>query len=252
MSRPRESKEESIKRIISSNSGVIDFITNPENHLQTQLAPNHGCSALNVMAQPAAPSIHNGLGVYGGPPAYLETNGIRYIPAPTPLSTQVSLKPNHIPLQSQGGADSLLPPMSHMEKGMIPRAEHTVDLDSRINQFLYTDNKKAPGGGLGAKHGGVSRSDYHSMLQAQLDTERSLAQVRANADMERAQSRLKEKSRYSDDKYSGGGRERLGANYSKTQSAYAEEHDHDLVPSDHEEEQQQQLPVKTQKNSKYW
>lgn len=90
--------------------GVIDFVDN------------------HCLAAPAAPAVHGG--VVGGPPAYLDAHGIRYVPA---VSLEAAPQEEHAP------------PALHAE----PRAPVTpYDLESRVDERIrqFMRDRSALGG----------------------------------------------------------------------------------------------------------
>ena len=102
--------------------GVIDFA---ENHLLSSAMPG---------------------GVVGGPPAYLEAHGIRYVPCDQQLDTSL------VPMSSGGDA-----PLDHAIASTVspvsPR-ELNSRVDSRIRRFMSAQQQgSTPAGGMRAAYG---------------------------------------------------------------------------------------------------
>ena len=152
--------------------GVIDF------------AENHPSLLMQSAAVPG--------GVVGGPPAYLEAHGIRYVPCDQALESSL------VPMASgdtySGGGGSLDTAASVVAP-VSPR-ELNSRVDSRIRRFMQ---ESTPGGGMRAAYGREDDDDHRAGVNERLRNLRRECEVAssrgaetgASLDAEATSSRLR-------------------------------------------------------------
>lgn len=117
MSIVRERKFNNLHDAMSPTNNIIDFLHNPTKNALAGCVMDPNTTTPTVQTQLLSP------GITGGPPAYIDAMGIRYIPAPAAAS-----------LTTQKDLESEMEPQSRVGLAARPRK----DLKKRINEFLST------------------------------------------------------------------------------------------------------------------
>ena len=124
--------------------GIIDFAENHPSLLQSSAVPG---------------------GVVGGPPAYLEAHGIRYVPCDQALDSSL------VPMSSgdttySGGGGSLDTTASAVTP-VSPR-ELNSRVDSRIRRFMSAQQGSTSAGGMRAAYGREDDDEHHAGVNERL------------------------------------------------------------------------------------